>query len=39
MYSVYLKRPSDLWGRSSESEAPSDSTLRHSIFCGSAVRF
>jgi len=27
-----LKRLSDLWGRSSKSEAPSDSTIRQSTF-------
>jgi len=32
MYSVYLKRLSDVWGRSSKSEAPSDSTIRQSTF-------
>jgi len=32
MNSVYFKRLSDVWGHSSKSEAPSDSTIRHSSF-------
>ncbi|CAB1074567.1 hypothetical protein D1AOALGA4SA_2386 [Olavius algarvensis Delta 1 endosymbiont] len=32
MYSVCLKRLSGLWGRSSKSEAPSESIIRQSTF-------